>query len=348
MFALNRERPFGSFLGEAERVTFVGALVRRGMTPTQAVTFLLAWHLYLCAVALLLTVAIRQSWLLKLAILVGLGAIGVAGFAVTFQIVYGWRMVRGEAGLKGIRILGTFVHRTTLEDALEHVFLWARQDRLHHVVTADATLVDRASREPELAAIIDQASLVTPDGAGVLFAARLLGAPFPERVAGVDLTRAICQAAAERQVPVYLLGAQPVVVAAAAERLRAANPGLELAGVRDGYFTPAEEPGIVREIAESGARILLVGLGVPHQERFIHRNRAALGVGVVMGIGGTFDVISGRVARAPMWMQSAGLEWLWRVARDPRRLPRLIALPRFFWRVAAHTIRTRGLGRTTG
>ena len=342
--AINRDRPLRTVFTEAERVTFVGALVRRGMNAREAVAFLLAWHVYLCLMALLLTVAIRQSWVLKLLILLVLGGLGAAGFAITFQIVYGWRAKLRQPGavVDSITILGTRIDRTTMRDAMERVLLWSTRDHIHHVVTADATLVDRASREPEFDAIVRKATLVTPDGAGALFAARLLGAPFPERVAGADLTVEVCGEAARRGVPVYFLGAKPGVAKRAVERLLERFPGLKVAGVRHGYFDSEEEERIVGEIAGSGARILLAGLGVPHQERFVERNRDRLGVGVVIGVGGTFDVLSGEVTRAPEWMQRAGLEWLWRVMQDPRRLPRLAALPRFFVRVLAYAVGWRG------
>lgn len=342
--AINRDRPLRTVFTEAERVTFVGALVRRGMNAREAVAFLLAWHVYLCLVALLLTAAIRQSWMLKLLVLLVLGGIGVAAFAITFQIVYGWRAKLRQPGavVESITILGTRVDRTTMRDAVDRVLLWATRDHIHHVVTADATLVDRASREPELDAIVRKATLVTPDGAGALFAARLLGAPFPERVAGADLTVEVCREASRRGMPVYFVGARPGIAERAAARLTERLPDLKVAGVRDGYYDASDEEGVVTEVAESGARILFVGLGVPRQEQFIDRNRERLGVGVAIGIGGTLDVLSGEVARAPAWMQRAGLEWLWRVIQDPRRLPRLAALPRFFLRVLAYAVGRRG------
>lgn len=342
---LNRARTFDAVLLEGERVSFVGALVRRGMTAGQAVDFLLAWHLYLCLVAVLLTWGIRQSWALKLVILLVLGAGGLLAFGLTFQIVYGWRF-RARAGLaEGISLLGIRVSRTSFADTLEHVRLWSKRGGLHHIVTADASLIERASREPDLAAVIDKAALVTPDGAGVLFSARVLGAPFAERVSGCDLVERICDLAAREKIPVYFLGAEPGVAEHAAARLEARYPGLPVAGVRHGYFGEAEEPEVVREVRDSGARVLFAALGVPRQEHFLDKHREELGVSVAMGIGGSLDVLSGRVRRAPEWMQRAGLEWLWRVGLDPKRLPRLMALPRFIFRVMMHTVRERRTGR---
>ncbi len=339
--AANRGRTLGTVLLEAERVSFVGVLVRRGMTARQAVAFLLAWHVYLCVIAVLLAIGIRQSWMLKSVILLVLGGSGVLAFGLTFQIVYGWRSEAAAGAIDHIDLLGIRVDRTSFRDAVDRVMMWSERGTLHHVVTADATLVDRASRDPALREIIGKASLVTPDGAGVLFSARVLGAPFPERVSGVDLVGQVCAEAATRGIPIYLLGAEPGVAREAGERLRVRWPHLKIAGVRHGYFEPDEEPAVVDEIAGSGARIALVGLGVPRQEAFIDHNREWLGVGVAIGVGGTFDVLSGKIRRAPEWMQRMGLEWLWRAAKDPKRFPRLIALPRFVLRVMLHTIRSR-------
>ncbi len=340
-YALNRTRSLDAVLLEAERVSFVGALVRAGMTAAQAVDFLLAWHAYLCVVAVLLTFIIRLSWLLKLVVLLPMVALGLLGFGLTFQIIYGWRLRARSGAITGIDLLGIRVDRTSFADTLEHVRLWAEKDQLHHIVTADATLIDRASQEPALRAIVEEASLVTPDGAGVLFSARVLGAPFTERVSGCDLVERICETAAEHGIPVYFLGAEPGVAERAAKRLEARCPGLPIAGIRHGYFTEEQEAEVAAEVAASGARVLFVGLGVPRQEHFLDRNRDRLGVGVAMGVGGSFDVLSGKVTRAPEWMQRVGLEWLWRVSRDPRRLPRLVALPRFVLRVMVHTVRAR-------
>jgi N-acetylglucosaminyldiphosphoundecaprenol N-acetyl-beta-D-mannosaminyltransferase len=344
--ALNRSRRVVSLLSEGQRVTFVGALIRRGMSARQAVRFLLTWHLYLCSVALVLTWAMERSWVLKALVLAALGGVGVLAFGLVFQVVYGWRAQAGRSPrLRSIDLLGVRIDRTTMRDAVGRAMSWSTGDRLHHIVTADATLVERCQVDADLARIVGQASLVTPDGAGSLFAARLLGAPFAERVAGADLAVALCEAAAEHGFPVYFFGAQPTVARQASVRMKTRFPELVVAGTRNGYFEPSEEEEIVSAIAGSGARILLVGLGVPAQEQFIDRRRDELGVGVAIGVGGTFDVLSGRVRRAPLWMQRCALEWLWRVLRDPRRLPRLLALPRFTVRVLIHTARSRQLRR---
>jgi N-acetylglucosaminyldiphosphoundecaprenol N-acetyl-beta-D-mannosaminyltransferase len=130
---------------------------------------------------------------------------------------------------------------------------------------------------------------------------------------------------------VFLLGGAEGVGEAAAEKLREAVPGLQIAGVQHGYFAPEEEPAIIRRIRDAAPAVLFVAFGIPKQEKWIRAHMAELGVPVCIGVGGSFDVISGRLKRAPQWMRTCGLEWLYRVAQEPWRLPRLKALPKMAW-----------------
>ena len=217
----------------------------------------------------------------------------------------------------------------TMAEALARIEEFVRSGQPHHVYTADATGIMRAQDDPALLAIVRQADLSTPDGAGVLFATGLHGARLPERVSGCDLVEHVSALAAERGYRVFFFGAEEGTARDAAQTLAARYPGLHVAGVRNGFFTDEEEPAIVREIAAAHPDILFVALGVPRQEQFIRGHFAELGVPVMMGVGGSFDVISGHLQRAPVWMQRAGLEWLFRLLQQPSRLPRLAALPRF-------------------
>ena len=177
-------------------------------------------------------------------------------------------------------------------------------------------------RDAELRRDVLDGDLILPDGAGIVLAGRLLGRPLPERIAGIDLMLAIIALAASKGYRPYLLGARPDVVRAAADRLIDRFPGLDLAGWRDGFFAPTDEASIVEAINISGADCLFVALPTPMKERFLIRNRAALETPVIMGVGGSLDVIAGRVARAPVWAQRAGLEWLFRLVQEPRRMGR--------------------------
>ena len=151
----------------------------------------------------------------------------------------------------------------------------------------------------------------------------------PGRVAGIDLAGRVLELAAERGLSVYFLGGAEGVAQEAAHRRVEVLPELRIAGVFHGYFPHTGEAEVVRAVRESEADILLVAMGAPRQEIFVHRNREKLGVPVAIGVGGAFDVWSGRVARAPGWAQRAGIEWLYRLATDPRRLSRQLVLPQF-------------------
>ncbi|MHB1345019.1 MAG: WecB/TagA/CpsF family glycosyltransferase, partial [Thermoleophilia bacterium] len=200
-------------------------------------------------------------------------------------------------------------------------------------VSFNPELVIRAQREPGVAEALLAADLRYPDGVGVVWAAARRGARGLERVPGIELAEHVLERAAVEGLGVYLLGAAPGVVEEAAEVLRARYPGLRVAGTHHGYFAAEEEADLVTEVRDSGAAILLVALGAPRQELFVYRNRAALGACVALGVGGSFDVWSGRVRRAPGWARALNVEWLYRLVTDPRRLRRQVALPVFVGRV---------------
>lgn len=198
------------------------------------------------------------------------------------------------------------------------------------VLTPNPELIMQARRDPELLSVARTAALALPDGVGVVWAARHLGQPCPARVPGVEFMAALLDRAAALGRSVFFLGARPEVVAAAAEAAVARFPGLRVAGVSDGYFGPQGELDVVHRVADSGAEVLFVGMGVPAQERFLHRHRGHFGaVRLAMAVGGSFDVLSGLTRRAPLPVRRAGLEWLWRLASQPRRWRRQLALPRF-------------------
>jgi N-acetylglucosaminyldiphosphoundecaprenol N-acetyl-beta-D-mannosaminyltransferase len=202
------------------------------------------------------------------------------------------------------------------------------------VLTPNPELVMRARTDPELLAAARAADLALPDGVGVVWALRRRGIPVPERVPGIDFMWALLGRAAREGRPVYLLGARPEVVAEAARRAAAALPGLRVAGYAHGYFPPEEEAEAVRRVARSGAELLFVGMGVPAQERLLYRRRGELGaVRLAMAVGGSLDVLAGVARRAPVALRRLGLEWLWRLAAQPWRWRRQLALPRFAWAV---------------
>lgn len=194
----------------------------------------------------------------------------------------------------------------------------AQKEFTQHVVVNVAKIVSMQT-DQQLAASIRACHLVNIDGMGVVWGARFLGKEVPERVAGIDLFHKLLALSAEKNYPVFLLGAKEEIVSKAAEVLHRQYPSLPFAGLNNGYFWENEQA-VVEKIKASGARLLFVAITSPKKENFIYRWKEQLGVDFVMGVGGTFDVVAGKVKRAPLWMQQTGLEWLYRVIQEPGRM----------------------------
>ncbi len=187
-----------------------------------------------------------------------------------------------------------------------------------HVVVNVAKMVNMRS-DPQLDESVRSCDIINIDGVGVVLGARFLGHQVPERVAGVDLFHELLAMSAREGLTVYLLGARKDVVITAADKVQSLYPNLKIAGFHDGYFWDDEQT-MVEKIRSSGAQLLFVAITSPKKENFINRWRDQLGVTFVMGVGGTFDVVAGKVKRAPLWMQKYGLEWFYRVVQEPRRM----------------------------
>ncbi|MGA2077574.1 MAG: WecB/TagA/CpsF family glycosyltransferase [Terriglobia bacterium] len=226
---------------------------------------------------------------------------------------------------ESVNICHARVHATTLPQAVDLISNYAATlQGPAYVVTPNAQHVVLLERDQHLREIYSHASLVLPDGFSLLLAARLIGKRLKERVTGVDLFKALCRRAAEMGLRVYLLGGQPGSADLAAGKLKAAYPGLTVAGTycpaRGFENDPKQLDATSRMIREANPHILFVGLGVPKQENWIYEHGLKLGVPVCMGIGGSFEMVGGVTPRAPRWMQQLGLEWLFRLAVEPRRL----------------------------
>lgn len=234
-----------------------------------------------------------------------------------------------------IDLLGLRVHRITQPEALALLLRWIEEREPHLVVTADASAVEIAAEDPEFRRIVNEgAALVTPDGTGLLWAAGRLGSPLPERVSGVDLAERLCEESARRGFGVFFYGAAPGVAERAAERIRTKYPGARIVGTAHGFLSaPEEQRALLESIRAQRPGVLLVAMGIPRQEKWISRHLAELGVPVCIGVGGTLDVFSGTVRRAPVWMQRSGLEWLFRLVQDPKKFSKVAVLPRFVLRV---------------
>jgi N-acetylglucosaminyldiphosphoundecaprenol N-acetyl-beta-D-mannosaminyltransferase len=245
--------------------------------------------------------------------------------------------------LPSVTLAGIRVHRIDMATALRLIRQFVQSEKPHMVVTADSSMVVLAQKDYDLRKIIEEADLITPDSFGILLGARLMGKPIKERVSGADLSVEICRMAASDGFSIFLLGGEPGIADEAASRVEEMFPGLVIAGTHHGYFERDQEPEVVRRIKASGAKVLLVGMGIPRQEKFIHRYLGELGVCVAMGVGGTLDVLSGRVKRAPEWMQRHGLEWLYRVLKNPRKISKVATLPRFLLLVLLEKLRPRAV-----
>jgi N-acetylglucosaminyldiphosphoundecaprenol N-acetyl-beta-D-mannosaminyltransferase len=232
-----------------------------------------------------------------------------------------------------IDILGCRLDLLDQEDATEAILRFAREGAAAQVVTLGTEMVVYAQRDPAFRTVINDSALSLCDTVGVLAVARRRGAKLDDRVTGVELMERLCQSAAVEGLPVFLFGGAEGVAADAAAILEVSFPGLIIAGTRNGFYTSEEEAAIVETIRNSGARILFVGLGSPRQEMWLARNLRATGCGAGIGVGGSFDVISGRVKRAPMIWRQLGIEWLYRLIREPHRVRRQLALPYFVWLV---------------
>jgi N-acetylglucosaminyldiphosphoundecaprenol N-acetyl-beta-D-mannosaminyltransferase len=210
------------------------------------------------------------------------------------------------------------------------------REPLHIGVVNAAKLVNMRS-DPALRADVLASDIILADGMSVVWASRLLRLPLPERVTGIDLMLRMLDAAHERGYGLYCLGAEPAVLAAVVARVADEYPGVRIAGQCHGYFSPDEEPRIARDIADSRADILLVAMTSPRKEHFLARWGGQLRVPVTHGVGGSFDVFAGKVRRAPERWQRLGLEWLYRVLQEPRRLWKryLVTNIRFCWMVIA-------------
>lgn len=232
---------------------------------------------------------------------------------------------------RSVTILGVRVDCVSPAETLAEIDRFIAARTPHHIVTADASMVITARHDPALRAIIEGADLVTPDGFGILWASRQIQTPVPHKVSGVDLVGELCRLSPAKGYRLFFFGAGPGVAEEAAAKLRALYPGTQIVGTRDGFWTSTQEPEVVAQIQSARPDIVLVALGIPKQEKWIARHKAVLGAAVLVGVGGSFDVFSGRVRRAPPFMQQHGFEWLYRLYKNPRKFAKVMTLPEFAW-----------------
>ena len=236
-----------------------------------------------------------------------------------------------------VEILGVKVDAVTMAQAVECVEKLIAAKKNSIVATANAEMLLRATNDIELKNILNAAELVVPDGAGTVWAAHHLGYEMPERVAGYDLVQELLKLEPEKSQRIFFFGSAPGIAEKAKLKAETLYPGIKIVGTRNGFFTAADEPEIIAQIRAAAPEILLAALGVPKQEKWLAAHKLELNVPVSIGVGGTLDVMAGAVRRAPKWMQRAKLECLFRAMLQPSRAGRLIALPKFVWKVVRNS-----------
>jgi len=249
-----------------------------------------------------------------------------------------------------VELLGLPFDPQTMGGVVERCLAWCAADRAPHVViTANAFHLCALRRDPLLAQACRAGDLIVADGMAVVWAARWAGVPLPERVPGVDLMDRLLAAGGDHRLRVYFLGARREVVEELARVAVKRYPGLTVAGCRDGYFSRDEDAAVAEEIRRCAPHLLFVGMPSPFKETWAERFRKRLDVPVIMGVGGSFDVLAGRIRRAPAWMQEIGLEWFWRLLMEPRKLWKryLITNSEFLWLAGREALAAR-LGRKRG
>ncbi|MED5017048.1 WecB/TagA/CpsF family glycosyltransferase [Paenibacillus chibensis] len=234
-----------------------------------------------------------------------------------------------------VPIYGLPVSRLGMEDTVKYLTEHLKQEHRQplQIITANPIMIMKALEEPDYMQVMRNAELLVPDGTGVVWAAARTDQPVQERVAGFDLLHELMRVGEDYHWKVYLLGSTPEVIQAAAERLHLQYPGVEISGFRDGFFGADQDAEVIAGIRAVAPDILFVARGADTQEPWIARYKEQLGVPLMMGVGGSFDVISGKSKRAPKLFQQMRAEWLYRLLRQPTRAARMLALPKFALKV---------------
>jgi N-acetylglucosaminyldiphosphoundecaprenol N-acetyl-beta-D-mannosaminyltransferase len=264
--------------------------------------------------------------------------------------------------LERISILNIPIHNLTMPQAVAKVDEFVQTFQPHLVVTPNPEMIVASETDAELRGILSNAALALADGVGVVLAGKMMGTPFQARVPGIDLMQEVVKLAAEKQYGIYLLGASPAAVQTAAKNLKTRYPMLRVLGTMHGYFkegsgvkgqgargddVPETEEDVIADILDAQPDILFIGMGSPRQEKLAARYLQKLRVPVILCVGGSFDVISGYLKRAPRWMQVFGIEWLYRLFQQPSRWRRMLVLPVFLGKVLkARFIKGDGLNGT--
>jgi exopolysaccharide biosynthesis WecB/TagA/CpsF family protein len=328
-----------NYLGNVSESKLRQQLIEQGFSWKGANMVIIATCIYLSVIAAI--VSIREDLFLFL-IMIGAGYL--AYFWLRQRVLNGEKIIEADEYRQKVEFFGVPLDRINCHQALEYIERFIKEKKTHFIVTPDTLAILRARKDRQYLEITREADLVTPDGSGILWATGFLDEPLPERITGIDMIKYICHLAVEKEYKLYLLGAKEEVIKRTVDNLEKLFRGIRIVGYHHGYFDSdninikdinckSVENDIINDIVSKKPDFLLVGMGVPKQEIWIFKNKEKIGVPVCIGIGGSFDVISGKIPRAPLWMQNHGMEWIFRLVREPKRLKRTICLPYFIWLV---------------
>lgn len=242
---------------------------------------------------------------------------------------------------KTFEIMGIPVDAVTMDTALLRLKEFINEDKLHMIFTPNAEIMMEAHTDPELSKILKEADMVIPDGAGVVLASKILGTPLPAKVPGFDLSKNSFSMDYGRKIRYFFYGAKPGVAIKAAQVISSTSSNAEIVGIRDGYDGGKDQEELIQAINESNADILLVALGAPRQEKWIYENKDKLRVRVAIGVGGTLDGLAGVVPPAPDFFRNNGLEWLYRLYKEPWRYKRMMNLPKYVLTVIGYRLKNQ-------
>ncbi len=320
---------------EEQKLRLHEALLRRGVAPAKIAALYLVVGAALCGAGVLLARYVFNSsaplWALALRAS-ALALLLFCLFILIFSLARVWmRRAADEIVPEEIEAFGVRISPVSMQEAMAKIESFIKAGTPHHVVTSDANAILRAQEDEEYAAIVRRAALITPDGFGVVWGARLMNLPIYERVTGVDMVTGICELAAKNGYSIYILGSEPGVAATAAEKLSERYSGLQVAGTQHGFWKQEgiTDEEVISQIRDAKPDVLFVAFGIPAQEKFIAKHFDALQVPVSLGVGGSFDVYSEKLRRAPEYIQRSGLEWIYRVWQEPWRWKRMGYVPRF-------------------
>lgn len=228
-----------------------------------------------------------------------------------------------------VEILGVNIDKLTIDEASEKIYSFIENGGRHYVFTPNSEIIMAAHRDGEFKKILNSADILTADGIGVVYASKFLKNPIPERAAGFDTAMSLLKKMDSGKNKLYLFGAKPGVAERAADKIKKMHPGIVISGCADGYFDEAKEKEIIADINEKKPDVLFVCLGFPKQEKWIYNHRDDLNVKVMMGLGGSLNVIAGEAKRAPKIFQKLNIEWFYRLCKEPWRIGRMMDLPKF-------------------